>query len=66
MRWDAKTIVAATGLASVLLGGVELRLAVNKLDDSVTRLAERVGHIERAVSPRVASLPARPYDVSED
>jgi hypothetical protein len=56
MRWDAKTIVAVTGLASVLLGGVELRMSVSRLDDKLTRVEERVHRIERdvAIPPRVA------------
>jgi hypothetical protein len=58
MKFDAKTIVALTGLVSVLLGGVEMRLAVNKLDDKLSRVEERVTRIERELTPRpVASLP---------
>lgn len=58
VRWDAKTIVAVTGLVSVLLGGVELRMSVAKLDDKLSRVEERVNRIEREVSPpRVASNP---------
>ncbi|HEY3496216.1 MAG TPA: hypothetical protein VGK73_16065 [Polyangiaceae bacterium] len=57
MRWDAKTIVAVTGLASVLLGGVELRMSVSRLDDKLTRVEERLQRVEREVSPpRVAAL----------
>lgn len=56
MKLDAKTIAALTGLAGVLLGGVELRLAVNRLEDKLSRLEERTTHIERAVAPgRLAS-----------
>lgn len=55
MRWDAKTIAAVTGLVSVLLGGVELRLSVAKLDDKLTRVEERVVRLERELTPRVAS-----------
>ncbi len=54
---DAKTIVAWTGLVSVLLGGVEMRLAVNRLEDKTARIEERVTRIEREVTPRaVASV----------
>jgi hypothetical protein len=57
MRWDAKTIVAVSGLASVLLGGVELRMSVSRLDDKLTRVEERVSRIERDVAPpRVAAI----------
>lgn len=51
MRLDAKMIVAATGLVSVLMGGVELRLAVNRLEDKLGRVEERIGRVERDVSP---------------
>lgn len=57
VRWDAKTIVAVTGLASVMLGGVEMRLAVSRLEDRAQRLDERVARIERELTPpRVATL----------
>lgn len=52
MKWDAKTIVAVTGLVSVLLGGVEMRMAVNRLEDKLSRVDERVIRVEREVSPR--------------
>jgi hypothetical protein len=52
MKLDAKTIVALTGLVSVLLGGAEMRLAVSRLDDKVERLEDRVAHIERHLAPR--------------
>lgn len=52
MKWDAKTIVALTGLVSVLLGGVEMRMAVNRLEDRLQRVDERVTRIEREVTPQ--------------
>lgn len=54
MKIDAKTITALTGLAAVLLGGIELRMAVNRLDDKLSRIDDRVNSIERQVSPHVA------------
>lgn len=55
MKLDAKTIVAITGLVSVLLGGVELRMAVSRLDDKLARVEERLVKVERDVQPaRVA------------
>ena len=53
-KLDAKTIIAWTGLVSVLLGGVELRMSVAKLDDKVSRVDERLQRVEREVTPRVA------------
>jgi vacuolar-type H+-ATPase subunit D/Vma8 len=50
--FDAKTIIAITGLVSVLLGGAELRISVAKLDDKVSRIEDRVNRIEREVAPR--------------
>ena len=38
MKWDVKTIVAVTGLATTLLGGVELRISVAKLQSQVDRI----------------------------
>jgi predicted ATP-grasp superfamily ATP-dependent carboligase len=38
MKWDVKTIAAVTGLISVLLGGVELRVSVAKLQSQVDRI----------------------------
>lgn len=55
MKWDAKTIVAVTGLVSVLLGGVEMRMAVNRMEDKLSRVEERVTRIEREVAPRVVA-----------
>jgi hypothetical protein len=52
MKMDAKTIIAWTGLVSVLLGGVEMRMAVNRLEDRLQRVDERVTRIEREVAPR--------------
>lgn len=52
MKWDAKTIVAVTGLLSVLLGGVEMRLTMNRLEDKTQRLDERLARIEREIAPR--------------
>lgn len=58
MKLDAKTLVALTGLVSVLLGGAEMRMAVNRLEDKLSRVEERVTRIERELSPRpVAALP---------
>lgn len=57
MKLDKNTIGAVTGLVAVLLGGVELRMAVNRLEDKLSRIDERVSRIEREVSPRaVASI----------
>lgn len=56
VKWDAKTIVAITGLVSVLVQGGESRLATARVESKVDRLEERVARIEREVSPpRVAS-----------
>lgn len=52
MKWDAKTIVALTGLVSVLLGGAELRLKITTIESKLDRVDERVTRIEREVSPR--------------
>lgn len=52
MKLDKNTIVALTGLATVLLGGLELRMAVNRLEDKLSRVEERVGRIEHDISPR--------------
>lgn len=51
MKWDAKTIVAVTGLVSVLLGGAELRLKMAAIENKLDRVEERVTRIEREVSP---------------
>ncbi len=53
-KLDAKTIIAWTGLVSVLLGGVEMRMAVNRLEDKTARIEERVVGIEHRIAPRVA------------
>ena len=58
MRWDAKTIVAVTGLVSVLLGGVEMRMTMSRLEDRVQRIDERVARIERELAPRLAQQDA--------
>jgi hypothetical protein len=55
-KLDAKTIIAWTGLVSVLLGGVEMRMAVNRLEDKTARIEERVQRIEREVSPHAVAL----------
>jgi ubiquinone biosynthesis protein UbiJ len=52
VKLDAKTITALTGLLAVLLGGAELRMAVNRLDDKAERLEERLARIEREIAPR--------------
>jgi len=50
-------ITALTGLAAVLVGGVEMRLAVSRLTSKVDRIEERLGTVER----RTDSVPfARP------
>ncbi len=46
MRWDAKTIAAVTGLAAVLLGGGEARIAMGRIEAKVDRLEERVLQLE--------------------
>lgn len=56
MKLDAKTIIAWTGLVSVLLGGVEMRLAVNRLEDKTARIEERVQRIEREVAPKAVAF----------
>jgi hypothetical protein len=56
VRWDAKTIVAVTGLISVLVQGGESRLATARVESKVDRLEERVGRIERELTPRFASI----------
>lgn len=54
-KMDAKTIIAWTGLVSVLLGGAELRMSVMRLDDKLSRVEERVQRVERELAPpRVA------------
>jgi hypothetical protein len=40
-------ITALTGLAAVLVGGLEMRLAVSRLTAKVDRIEERVGSVER-------------------
>jgi len=40
-------ITALTGLAAVLLGGVEMRLALSRLTATVDRISERLGIVER-------------------
>jgi hypothetical protein len=44
---EPELIVALTGLAGVLLGGVEMRLALSRLTAKVERIEERVGAVER-------------------
>lgn len=51
MKWDAKTIVALTGLVSVLLGGLEMRLTVNRIEDKLVRVEERLVRVERELAP---------------
>ena len=55
VRWDAKTIVAVTGLVSVLVQGGEARVATARVEAKVDRLEERVARIEREITPRFAS-----------
>jgi hypothetical protein len=52
VKIDAKTIVAITGLVSVLLGGAEMRLAVSRLEDKTARIEERLTRVERDVALR--------------
>ncbi len=40
-------VVALTGLAGVLLGGLEMRLAISRLSGKVDRIEERLGSVER-------------------
>lgn len=40
-------VVAFTGLAGVLLGGLEMRLAISRLSGKVDRIEERLGSVER-------------------
>lgn len=56
MRWEPKTIVAVTGLVSVLLGGVEMRLKMQGIETKLDRVEDRVTRIEREVSPRPVAL----------
>lgn len=55
IKWDAKTIVAVTGLVSVLVQGGEARLTAARVEAKVDRLEERVARIEREVAPRVVA-----------
>lgn len=50
MKLDAKTIIALTGLVSVLLGGLELRLKVAEIDGRLGRIEHelRVSEVARA------------------
>ena len=54
MKLDSKTIIAITGLVSVLLGGVEMRMTMNRLEDKAARMEERLVRIEREIAPRIA------------
>lgn len=42
MKLDAKTIIALTGLVSVLLGGMEMRLAVSNLGARLDRIEHEI------------------------
>lgn len=55
VRWDAKTIVAVTGLIGVMLQGGEARVATARVEAKLDRLEDRVARIEREVTPRVAT-----------
>jgi hypothetical protein len=46
MKLDAKTIIALTGLVSVLLGGVEMRLQVSNIGARLDRIEHEL-RIER-------------------
>lgn len=50
MKWDVKTIVAVTGLVTTLLGGVELRFAVVKLQAQVDRIEWQIAQANRTAS----------------
>jgi hypothetical protein len=56
LKLDAKTIIALTGLVSVLLGGVEMRLTMNRLEDKTARIEERLTRIEREVAPHAVAF----------
>ncbi len=45
-------IVALTGLVSVLVGGLEMRMAVSRLNSKVDRIEERLGTVERRTEGR--------------
>lgn len=40
-------ITALTGLVAVLVGGVEMRLAISRVTAKVDRIEERLGTVER-------------------
>ncbi len=44
---SAEVIAAFGGLVGVILGGVEMRLAIGRLHAKVDRLEERLGTVER-------------------
>lgn len=52
-------IAALTGLATVLLGGIEMRLSISRLTAKVDRIEERVGSVEREVDSRPAPSSGR-------
>jgi predicted ATP-grasp superfamily ATP-dependent carboligase len=62
MKWDAKTIIALTGLVSALAGGAEMRLAVSRLEDRAQRLDERLVRIERDVRDERVSTYERRHE----
>lgn len=52
-----ETITALAGLATVLVGGLEMRLAVSRLTAKVDRIEERLGTVERKAD-RQSAVPA--------
>lgn len=54
VKLDAKTIVALTGLVSVLLGGIEMRLELGNIKAKLERVEERTNRIEHQLVPRLA------------
>lgn len=44
---SAELVTAIGGLVGVLLGGIEMRLAIGRLHAKVDRLEERLGTVER-------------------
>lgn len=52
VRWDAKTIGAIALLITAVFGGLELRMAVNRLESKIDRAEERLVRLERELAPR--------------
>lgn len=51
-------IAALTGLVGVLIGGIEMRMAVSRLHAKVDRIEERLGTVERRTEGHKAASPA--------